>query len=289
MAEWSRYRREFQEISFIAAGGFGSVFKALHRLDGNEYAVKKIVVHSGRVKTIMKHLEEVKTIAKLNHTNIVSYKGAWIEPTFPATFVPSSNTFTDYDDRDREKTDVSTSFHNQRGKSRSFCVSRKNKRDGGSRSNESRRSDSDRGGENNKPNEGEKFTYKTGMYISIESERETAARRGTGGGYVISHDIINERFQQLNSTNNIIGERISESVNSRIVEDDYSDVVSFRSETQGSNINDTNSNSAQRSNTDGMNCTEELDDSASPEEAVSERRIIQYTRVCNLSFSFWSI
>ncbi|XP_076670116.1 eukaryotic translation initiation factor 2-alpha kinase 1 isoform X2 [Andrena cerasifolii] len=89
MTEWSRYHREFQEISFIAAGGFGNVFKALHRLDGIEYAVKKIVVRSGRVTSIMQHLEEVKTLAKLNHTNIISYKGAWIEPTLPSNFIPS--------------------------------------------------------------------------------------------------------------------------------------------------------------------------------------------------------
>ncbi|XP_050574606.1 eukaryotic translation initiation factor 2-alpha kinase 1-like isoform X4 [Bombus affinis] len=84
MIEWSRYHREFQEISFIAAGGFGYVFKALHRLDGIEYAIKKITVRSDRVKNIMQHLEEVKTLAKLNHTNIVSYKGAWIEPMLPS-------------------------------------------------------------------------------------------------------------------------------------------------------------------------------------------------------------
>ncbi|XP_076182323.1 eukaryotic translation initiation factor 2-alpha kinase 1 isoform X1 [Ptiloglossa arizonensis] len=89
MPQWSRYHIEFQEISFIASGGFGSVFKALHRLDGIEYAVKKIIVRSGRVKSIMQHLEEVKTLAKLNHTNIVSYKSAWIEPTLPPTFIPS--------------------------------------------------------------------------------------------------------------------------------------------------------------------------------------------------------
>ncbi|XP_033333508.1 eukaryotic translation initiation factor 2-alpha kinase 1 isoform X2 [Megalopta genalis] len=95
--EWSRYHREFQEISFIASGGFGHVFKALHRLDGTEYAVKKIIVRSGRVKSIIQHLEEVKTLAKLNHTNIISYKGAWIEPTLPSICtkiipsLPSSN------------------------------------------------------------------------------------------------------------------------------------------------------------------------------------------------------
>ncbi|XP_017758254.1 PREDICTED: eukaryotic translation initiation factor 2-alpha kinase 1-like isoform X2 [Eufriesea mexicana] len=88
MTEWSRYRRDFQEITFIAAGGFGNVFKALHRLDGIEYAIKKIIVRSGRIKNILQHLEEVKTLAKLNHTNIVSYKGAWIEPILPSTFIP---------------------------------------------------------------------------------------------------------------------------------------------------------------------------------------------------------
>ncbi|XP_043254537.1 eukaryotic translation initiation factor 2-alpha kinase 1-like isoform X1 [Colletes gigas] len=89
MTGWSRYYREFEEISFIASGGFGNVYKALHRLDGIEYAVKKIIVRSGRVKSIMHHLEEVKTLAKLNHTNIVSYKGAWIEPTLPPAFLQS--------------------------------------------------------------------------------------------------------------------------------------------------------------------------------------------------------
>ncbi|XP_076642291.1 eukaryotic translation initiation factor 2-alpha kinase 1 isoform X2 [Halictus rubicundus] len=84
--EWSRYHREFQEIGFIASGGFGHVFKALHRLDGTEYAVKKIIVRSGQIKSILQHLEEVKTLAKLNHTNIVSYKGAWIERTLPSIY-----------------------------------------------------------------------------------------------------------------------------------------------------------------------------------------------------------
>ncbi|XP_012278300.1 eukaryotic translation initiation factor 2-alpha kinase 1 [Orussus abietinus] len=89
MFGWSRYCREFEEIEFIARGGFGCVYKALHRLDDTEYAIKKIVVEYSRMNTIVQHLEEVKTIAKLNHMNIVPYKNAWIEMAFPSTFGPN--------------------------------------------------------------------------------------------------------------------------------------------------------------------------------------------------------
>ncbi|KAJ2944485.1 hypothetical protein O0L34_g3830 [Tuta absoluta] len=78
--EWSRYHKEFEELYFIAGGGFGSVFKAKHRLDGVEYAVKKVYIKSSDVNSIMSHLSEVKTIASLNHPNIVNYKAAWLEP-----------------------------------------------------------------------------------------------------------------------------------------------------------------------------------------------------------------
>lgn len=78
--EWSRYHREFEELYYIAGGGFGSVFKARHLLDGVEYAVKKVFIRSSDIDSIMSHLAEVKTIASLNHANIVNYKAAWLEP-----------------------------------------------------------------------------------------------------------------------------------------------------------------------------------------------------------------
>lgn len=83
--EWSRYHREFEELYFIAGGGFGKVFKARHRLDGVEYAVKKVDIKSSNVNSIMNHLAEVKTIASLNHPNIVNYKAAWLEPKIEST------------------------------------------------------------------------------------------------------------------------------------------------------------------------------------------------------------
>nr|XP_021195110.2 eukaryotic translation initiation factor 2-alpha kinase 1 [Helicoverpa armigera] len=98
--EWSRYHREFEELYFIAGGGFGSVFKAKHRLDGVEYAVKKVYIKSSDVNSIMTHLAEVKTIASLNHPNIVNYKAAWLEPMIESTVKKKRNFKMDTDTDD---------------------------------------------------------------------------------------------------------------------------------------------------------------------------------------------
>ncbi|XP_052903106.1 eukaryotic translation initiation factor 2-alpha kinase 1-like [Anopheles moucheti] len=78
--EWSRYYREFEEISFIAGGGFGKVYRSRNKLDDNVYAVKKVTIRSTTIKSVLIHLAEVKTLASLNHINIVPYKAAWLEP-----------------------------------------------------------------------------------------------------------------------------------------------------------------------------------------------------------------
>ena len=79
----SRYATEFEEISFIAKGGFGAVFRAKNKLDGREYAVKKIMLKYCDPDLFSKLLREVTTLAGLSHPNVVSYKTAWLEPFFP--------------------------------------------------------------------------------------------------------------------------------------------------------------------------------------------------------------
>lgn len=85
---WSRYFREFDELNFVAGGGFGRVYRARHKLDGIEYAVKKVTIKYRTVKRVLSHLSEVKTFASLNHTNIVPYKAAWLEPLFDSANTP---------------------------------------------------------------------------------------------------------------------------------------------------------------------------------------------------------
>jgi translation initiation factor 2-alpha kinase 3 len=81
----SVYESEYQEISTLGRGGYGQVFRARNHLDNQEYAIKKIVITSQRVKRYMEAdqvdalLAEVRTLAKLYHTNVVRYYHAWIE------------------------------------------------------------------------------------------------------------------------------------------------------------------------------------------------------------------
>lgn len=75
----SRYNSEFTEICKIGKGGFGSVYKARHNLDGRMYAIKKIKFKHSKPEVWMRVLREVKALASLQHGNIVGYNAAWLE------------------------------------------------------------------------------------------------------------------------------------------------------------------------------------------------------------------
>lgn len=81
----SHYHHEFDEEEYIAGGGFGQVYRVKHKLDGSEYAVKKIPIRSDGIESVKSYLSEVKTFASLNHSNIVQYKAAWLELGAPKT------------------------------------------------------------------------------------------------------------------------------------------------------------------------------------------------------------
>ncbi|KAJ5722334.1 hypothetical protein N7488_000369 [Penicillium malachiteum] len=83
----SRYSVEFNELRILGRGSFGEVYQVQNHIDGQEYAVKKIPLSQRRLdqlqyggqnqlETIMK---EIRTLARLEHTNIVRYYGAWVE------------------------------------------------------------------------------------------------------------------------------------------------------------------------------------------------------------------
>ncbi|XP_055417176.1 eukaryotic translation initiation factor 2-alpha kinase 1 isoform X5 [Bubalus kerabau] len=78
-AQTSRYLNEFEELAVLGKGGYGRVYKVRNKLDGQYYAIKKILIKGATKADCMKVLREVKVLAGLQHPNIVGYHTAWIE------------------------------------------------------------------------------------------------------------------------------------------------------------------------------------------------------------------
>uniref|UniRef100_A0A9J7Z1V2 Eukaryotic translation initiation factor 2-alpha kinase 1 n=1 Tax=Cyprinus carpio carpio TaxID=630221 RepID=A0A9J7Z1V2_CYPCA len=89
-AHTSRYLSEFEEIASLGKGSYGKVFKVTNKLDGQEYAVKKILIKKVKREDCMKVLREVKVLSSLQHPNIVGYHTAWMEHVQPAVKDPKS-------------------------------------------------------------------------------------------------------------------------------------------------------------------------------------------------------
>jgi translation initiation factor 2-alpha kinase 1 len=77
------------ELELVGRGGYGSVYRARNRIDGQEYAIKKVklkgttddVMNGFRSDANDKLIREVKTFARIsNHPNVVRYHAAWAEP-----------------------------------------------------------------------------------------------------------------------------------------------------------------------------------------------------------------
>jgi len=83
----SQYQRDFSEKRLLGQGGYGKVYHVKKRLDGSEYAVKKITLNQSRLHKLHVHGEaeldslliELRTLAKLKHPNIVRYYNGWLE------------------------------------------------------------------------------------------------------------------------------------------------------------------------------------------------------------------
>jgi translation initiation factor 2-alpha kinase 1 len=75
----SRLETEFRDLVPIGRGGFARVLKGEHRIDQNQYAFKRIEFKSKTSESYEKIIREIKSLAHLEHPNIVRYHGAWVE------------------------------------------------------------------------------------------------------------------------------------------------------------------------------------------------------------------
>lgn len=75
----SRLLSEFETLQFLGSGGFGDVLKVRNKLDGNVYAIKRILLDAKSRQLNKKITREVKLLSRLNHENIVRYYNSWLE------------------------------------------------------------------------------------------------------------------------------------------------------------------------------------------------------------------
>lgn len=90
----SRYKREFIELGKLGKGGYGNVFRAKSKIDGQEYAVKKVHLRNSVIGEQGEALlREVKVLASLRHKNIVQHHSAWVEheTEFQSSAIDSDN------------------------------------------------------------------------------------------------------------------------------------------------------------------------------------------------------
>ncbi|KAH8114389.1 kinase-like domain-containing protein [Phellopilus nigrolimitatus] len=94
----SRWREDWEELDTLGKGGFGSVVKARNRLDGRDYAIKKIKLRTAQGDN--KIFREVNALSRLSHRFIVRYYTTWLEESEPTSSNVSSDSEQDADDLD---------------------------------------------------------------------------------------------------------------------------------------------------------------------------------------------
>jgi len=108
----SRYTQDFEEMGVLGKGGYGIVYQCRHKLDGVIYAVKKVPVSESRKQQILIRgqpeiddlLSELRTLAQLDHPNIVRYFNGWLD--YMNLGHPAGVSSTSYE---RESTNVDAS------------------------------------------------------------------------------------------------------------------------------------------------------------------------------------
>ncbi|XP_018347907.1 PREDICTED: interferon-induced, double-stranded RNA-activated protein kinase-like [Trachymyrmex septentrionalis] len=217
-----RYRDEFREICFIARGGFGEVYKAQHRLDGIEYAIKKIIMPIDHIETIKQQLNEVWTLAKLKHTNIVSYNAAWMEPLSSSNISSSidQNSYRSHiskyyrkETRSYSPQSINNLFDNKNdlnfNSSSKICL--------------------------NEQNMLSKASSTIDMYTDKKKKQNEVY--GNSSDSIFNRSTISQRFEELNSSVDTTGEEIVEKSDiEECTNESYSDVVSFRNSNNSENL-----------------------------------------------------
>ncbi len=71
--------KDFEILSVLGKGAYGSVYKVKRFTDNKIYAMKKIILNNLSNKEKEGCLNEVRFLASINNNNIVSYKESFLD------------------------------------------------------------------------------------------------------------------------------------------------------------------------------------------------------------------
>lgn len=79
--ENNKFSNSFTNSTVIGSGSYGQVYKAMHKLEGHYYAIKKISIKVKTNENLRNNFvfREVGTMVNLNHKNVVRFITCWVE------------------------------------------------------------------------------------------------------------------------------------------------------------------------------------------------------------------
>jgi hypothetical protein len=80
----SRYQREFNQVGLLASGAFGHVYQATNKMDGRDYAIKRVPFSETGYsrESVQQVVREVHCLAVCDHPHVVRYYTSWLEPSW---------------------------------------------------------------------------------------------------------------------------------------------------------------------------------------------------------------
>jgi translation initiation factor 2-alpha kinase 1 len=80
----SRYQREFNQVRLLASGSFGHVYQATNKMDGRDYAIKRVPFSETGYsrESVQEVVREVHCLAVCDHPHVVRYYTSWLEPSW---------------------------------------------------------------------------------------------------------------------------------------------------------------------------------------------------------------
>lgn len=71
-----RVNMRTESCELLGKGGFGTVYRVYNKLDGQAYAVKRVLITEDSIKNA---LHEIRILASVNHPRIIRYHHSWVD------------------------------------------------------------------------------------------------------------------------------------------------------------------------------------------------------------------